>query len=354
MWIKNNKITLLLIAILSILAIVLFVINGKKSTMNKAETQFAIDDTASVTKVFIANKMGQTVKLVKQPNETWILNDKYTATIENVHLLLATAKNIQVQSPISKAAHNNMVKRMASASTKVEIYQRVYFIDFWGMKFFPYEKCTRTYYVGDPTMDNSGNFMMLENSKHIFIVSLPGFRGFISPRYSYVESDWRDHTVFNTKISKIKEISYEFMGNPKESFKIVALGNRRFNLVRLFDQSVAPQYDTTKIIDQLMLFKSLKYEAIITDMDGAKRDSILRFNHFQTTTLTDVTGKITKVKMYRIPEYIIKDPDQTDQIEMGYSRDKFYIIMNDSKEMEIAQYFVFERLLQPLSYYLHH
>ncbi len=349
---KKNKIIILVLGVLVIIAITLIFTKTRKSTMSKYETQFAIDDTATVTKVFIANKAGQSVKLVRQEEGFWKLNDKYEATIENVRLLLSAMKSIRVYSPIPKAAHNNMVKRMATASTKVEIYQKVHFIDFWGMKFFPYEKCTRTYYMGDPTMDNSGNFMMMENAKHIYIVSLPGFRGFISPRYSFLESDWRDHTVFKAKLSQIKEVQYEFIDNPKESFKIVALGNRRFNLVRLSDSQIAPQYDTAKIIDQLSLYRSLKYEAMVTDMEPVKKDSIIKNNLFQITTLTENSGKVTKVKMYRIPEIVIPDQSDMNLIEMDYSREKFYIVINDSKEMQIAQYFVFERLLQPLSYYL--
>lgn len=354
MWKKKNRIAIFAIIALALLAIVLLMINSKRGTLNKAETEFFVNDTASVTKMFIANKLGQSVKLVKQPNGTWQLNDKYEATIENVQLLLATARNIRVQSPISKAAHNNMVKRMATASVKMEIYQKVFFIDFWGMKFFPYEKCTKTYYVGDATMDNSGNFMMMEGAKHIYIVALPGFRGFVSPRYSFIESDWRDHTVFNSKLSQIKEVKYEFAKTPEESFKIVATDRHRFNLIRLKDNVMAPKYDTARVMDQLVLFKKLKYEAFVTDMEPLKKDSIIRNNLFQTTTLTDNTGKVTKVKMYRLPELLIRDQSHMDKVEMSYSRDKFYIVMNDSKDMQIAQYFVFERLLQPLSYYLSH
>lgn len=351
MW-KKKKISIVVIIALSIIAVLLLLFKGKNSTMDKYETSFAIDDTSTVSKVFIANKMGQSVKIVRQKEGTWQLNDKYEATIDNVRLLLGTMKNIRVYSPIPKAAHNNMVKRMATASVKVEIYQNVYFIDFWGMKLFPYEKCTRTYYMGDPTMDNSGNFMMMEDAKRIYIVSLPGFRGFISPRYSFIESDWRDHTVFKTKLSQIKEVKYEFPNYENESFKVVALGNRRFDLFRLSDNQKVPQYDTTKLIDHLSLYRSLKYEAFVTDMEPVKKDSIIRNNLFQITTLTENSGKVIKVKMYRMPELLIKDQSQMDIVEMDYSRDKFYIIINDSKDMQIAQYFVFERLLQPLSYFL--
>lgn len=349
---KKNKITIISILALTLVAIILIVINNRKSTMSRYETEFAINDTASVSKIFIANKSGKSVKLVREGVDKWQLNDKYEATVENVTLLLAAMKSIRVYSPIPKAAHNNMVKRMATASTKVEIYQNVHFIDFWGMKLFPYEKCTRTYYMGDPTMDNSGNFMMMEDAKHIFIVSLPGFRGFISPRYSFLEEDWRDHTVFRSKLSQIKEVKYELMETPKESFKIVALGNRRFDLVRLSDNTTAPQYDTAKVIDQLSLYRSLKYEAAVLDMDPVKKDSIIRHNLFQITTLTEASGKITKVKMYRMPELLILDQSDMNIVQMDYSREKFYIVINDAKEMQIAQYFVFERLLQPLSYYL--
>jgi len=349
---KNNKIILLLLIGLTIITVMLVVFNNSKSTLNKAETEFAINDTSNVTKIFIADKKGRQVKLVKQDNGKWNLNDKYEATIELVNLLLYTAKNISVSSVLPKTAHNNIIKRMSVASTKVEFYQKVYFIDFWGIKFFPYEKNTKTYYIGDATMDNMGNFMLMEGAKNVYIVSLPAFRGYVSSRYSCLEIDWRDHTVFSVKLNQIKELKNEIVGKPEESYKLVNVGLRRFDLYRLSDNKKFDYYDTVKIIDQLMLFRRLKYDAIVKDMVQQTKDSIIQFNHFQTITLTETSNKITYVKMYLKPEIIIEDPNNEESIQMVQSKEKFYIVINDSKEMQVAQFYVFEKILQPLSYFV--
>ncbi len=349
---KNNKIILLVLIIITIISFSFLFFNNSKTTLNKRETEFAIDDTSLVTKVFIADKQGNSVKLIKQTNGSWLLNDKYEANSDIVGLLLYTAKNIQVSSIVPKTAHNNIIKRMSSASTKVEIYENSYRIKFFGLKLFPYEKKSKTYYIGDATMDNMANFMMLEGSKRVYIVNLPGFRGYVSTRYSFIESDWRDHTVFRTKLNQIKELKVEHIKNPEQSYKVESVGVRKFNLYRLSNNSKIESYDTAKLIDNLMLYRSLKYEASANNIDNKSKDSIINFNHFLTITLTEKEGKITKVRMFYRPELVVQNPDETSKIELNFSREKFYSIINDSKDFNICQFYVFERILQPLDYFL--
>ncbi len=350
---KKNKIIIILAIVIALAGILALILSKTTGTFNRELKDFAINDTASVKKIFMADKNNHQVILKKDPNGIWMLNDKYVANQSNVNLLLYTMQYISVWSPVQKAAHNNIIKRMSVVSTKVEIYQDTYWLDFWGIKLFKAERLTKTYYVGEPTMTNEGNFMLMEGSSTAFIINLPGFRGYVSPRYSPYEADWRDHTVFQTRLPQIKEIRSENFENPNESFLVEKIGNRTFQLQHLIDNQIIPDYDTVKVIDFVSAFRKVNFEAVAKDLSKPFMDSLIQFNHFYTLTLTDINGQKTIAKMYRLPELLITDYQSKNEIvEQAYNLDRFYLKLDDEKEIFIAQYFVFDRLLQPLSYYL--
>ena len=63
-------------------------------------------------------------------------------------------------------------------------------------------EASKTYYVGGESKDMIGSYMLLENSNRAFVVYIPGFNGFLAPRFTIdgtkVSSDlWRDRTIFS-------------------------------------------------------------------------------------------------------------------------------------------------------------
>ncbi|MDD4576085.1 MAG: hypothetical protein PHI36_06620 [Bacteroidales bacterium] len=350
---KKRNIQLLLgVLLLGLIALFLVMFNSKSGTLKGANKNFAINDTASVTKIFLADKLDNQVLLTKNSDGIWMVNETHIANSDNINLLLFTMEHLAVWAPIPKSAHDNIIKRLAVVSTKVEIYQKKYFIDFWGIKLFEREILTKTYFVGDPTMTSDGNTMLLEGASQAFIVYLPGFRGFVSPRYSPYESDWRDHTVFKTRLPQIQEIKHENILEPEESFLVTKSGSRTFQLTHLASGKIVPDYDTVTVFDHVSAFRSIKYEAIAKNLNQNYLDS-LSFYHFYTLTLTDVDGKVTVAKMYHQPELLITDYKKTtEEIEESHNLDKFYLKLNDEPQLYVAQFFVFDRLIQPLSFYL--
>src|SRR5574344_2289975 len=95
---KKNKI-LLIIAIASVLictVLALFKTNvisfNNRNLLNYDD--FAIKDTASITKIFMATAQQEQVLLTRAENGTWLVNQKYPAATENLDLLLSTIKKI--------------------------------------------------------------------------------------------------------------------------------------------------------------------------------------------------------------------------------------------------------------------
>ncbi len=325
-----------------------FLVSNNKSTLKSGEKNFAYTDTASVTKIFLADKNNNSVLLVKQDSGLWLLNDKYYAQPEMINELLKTILYVSVRSPVSRAEHNNVITRMSSNSIKVEIYATVYTIDFLGIKLWPREKLVRTYYVGDNTQDNMGTYMLMEDADNAFIVHIPGFRGFLHTRYSPRISDWRDHGVFRYSIPQISTITINYPDFPERSFVLKNPDNENFEVSNP-KLGVIEDLDTIRVINFMNAFTDVRYETLLNELEANKRDSILKLHKFCTIDIKDRNDEIKSVKLIRIGV-----PEGTTNI-MGdtihFDQERLYgILVND--EIVIAQYFVFGPLMRDYFYFV--
>ncbi len=176
---NRNRIAIILVIILGSVSLWL-VLNNKKSTLKKGLRDFALEDTASVTKLFLADKNNRSITLEKQKPGIWRLNNKFFARNDAVNLLLETMKRVEVKSPVGKNAKDVIIKALAAAGVKIEAYNK--------------DKLVKLYYVGSETQDMLGTYMLLadpitlENSSVPYITYIPGFDGYLTPRFFTIES----------------------------------------------------------------------------------------------------------------------------------------------------------------------
>ena len=88
-------------------------------------THFAVTDTAAVVKIRIADNNGQVAVVKRVPDHPlglWTLNDRYPARKDATDLLLKTFKRISVRQPVRASAKAGVLKMMASAGKRVDIF----------------------------------------------------------------------------------------------------------------------------------------------------------------------------------------------------------------------------------------
>jgi hypothetical protein len=351
---QRNKNILIISIILFVIAAVVLMQN-QYSTLKEDESAFSVRDTAAVTKIFIADKNDHSV-LLERSKYGWILNNTYQANTDQVNFLLSTMKRLHVKAPVPLAMRNNVISRIASIGTKVEIYQEVYRINLFNKyKFFKHEKRTKVFYVGDATQDNMGTFMLIEGADNPYIVFIPGFRGFLYTRFSAEPDDWKSHVVFNTKLADIKSVSLKFDKEPENSFKVEVKNNAgNYLLTRLSDGKVLDSYDTLKLLNFLTSFSDLRYETRLNKLKTPMEiDSIIHSEPLYEMVLVDNNNDTTEVIMFKKPSLPEEVADRYD-FEDGFipiDHDRFYALINDGEDFVLMQYYVFDKVLYPLSYY---
>ena len=346
---KNNRITLIIAALLVVIAGVLIWNNRYLSTIQGESSDFQVWDTASVTKIYLADRR-ENESLLERHEQGWTLNGTYKAHPKQVSYLLTTLYKVRVKMPVSVASHDNIVKQLAAQSTKVEIYQIVPTINLFDkIKLFYREKRTKVFYVGDATMDNSGTFMLKEGADKAYIVYIPSFRGFISTRFTANPDDWRDHTIFHEKLADIQSVEIDFNDDPEGSFRIDNIGRHQYKLTRLCDNKDLP-YDTLKVINFLSSFSDLRFEALFTNtMEQERMDSITSSPFVHNVVLTSKDGSTQDMKTFR--KLVLNGVTDMGGDYGDMDHDRMYALIDGGKDFVLIQNYVFDKVLHDVRYF---
>ena len=347
---KNNRITIIIAALLVVVAGILIWNNRYLSTLQGEASDFQVWDTASVTKIYLADRRERESLLERQDDGGWTLNGTYKAHPKQVSYLLTTLYKIRIKMPVSVASHDNIVKQMAAQSTKVEVYQIVPRINLFDkIKLFYHEKRTKVFYVGDATMDSSGTFMLKEGADKAYIVYIPSFRGFITTRFTANPDDWRHHTIFHETLSDIQSVAVEFNEDPEGSFRIDNIGKHQYKLTRLCDNKELP-YDTLKVINMLSSFSDLRFEALFTNTLPQERiDSIVGSPFVHNVVLTGKDGKTQDMKTFK--KLVLNGVTDMGGEYGDIDRDRMYALIDGGKDFVLIQNYVFDKVLHDVRYF---
>ncbi|MFT6028274.1 MAG: hypothetical protein ACI8P5_002557 [Bacteroidia bacterium] len=329
---KKNLIGLIILIILGTLAFVVFKEQGT-GTIKPDLHDFAVKDTAEVTKIFMADKMGQTVLLERKSADEWMVNDTYRSRKDAINLLLKTISRVEMKAPVANTAHDNIIKLLAGKSTKVEIYKG--------------DDLVQTYYVGDATKDNMGTYMLVEGSRTPFICHLPGFNGYLSSRYMTRSLEWRNSEIFSHRLPQITEINVQFHLEPERSFKITHNAKREVQLFKLYPtETLVPNMDTVFVKRYMLNYRTVNFEGI-QPYDANRVDSIVNSPPFFSISMTDSDGIKGTVTSYRIPA----NPDAIDLegAPLIWDTDRLHGVINGNEdEIALIQYYTFDRLTVPI------
>jgi len=346
---KNIVIILIMTVALAVISVVL-ISKNTPSTIRKELAHFSVRDTASIQMFFLSDMNNNSVTIKRTHDNTWLLNDTYPVRDENIVTFFKTLIWIEVREPVPTSHLEDVISRLSAIATKVEIYQKVYRIDLFNkIKWFPYTKKTKTFYVGDATSDQTGTYMLMENSSMPFITYIPGFRGFLSTRFSPLEKDWRNPGIFNYRLNDIKSVQLDFVEYPEHSFKIVNNGDRTFALFNpseIGDKTYP--FDTLKVLNYMSSFDNVNFEALVNHI--SKKDSILKSPPLYIFSIELSNGDKNIVKTYK--KWAVEGEEDTEGNPVIYDRDRMYALVNGDKDFVLIQYYVFDRILKPRYYFL--
>jgi hypothetical protein len=341
---KKNVILLILFLILAGTAFYLYPkLSRKNSTGDNPFMQFAVEDTASVSKITIQDRNGNVALLERKNNSSdWTINKKYAARKDVIKLLLECFHDIRVRGNVPSKMRDNMLAVMTTSAKEVKIYGKN-------------NELLKTYYVGPNTQDHMGTIMLLETpedgrSEEPYITHIEGFTGFLNPRFFIDEMEWRSTDIFYYPNNDIAEIEVLHMTDPGSSFKLSYLGNNKLKFERNLNGALTPfaQLDTALAFDLLKRMRKVNLETYNTLLKPESADSIKNIAPTFVLKVKNSEGNITSLSLY-LKKAKEMTPDATGQLT-PFDPEYFWA-KTDANELGLAQFFVFEPLLQPARFY---
>jgi len=334
---KKNRTSLILTIVLVVIAVYFLFFKDSFSTLGQKDNDFAVSDTAAITKIFMADKNNRSVTLTRVGVGQWMVNNKYKVRSDAINTLLFTIKMVSVKDVIDPRGVQNVINSLSSGAIKVEIYQG--------------DKRVKLYYVGGPTAEQTGTFMLLanpnsgENFRQPYITYIPGFEGYLTTRYFLPEDNWRDRTIYQYYPYALRSVNVTYPQSDS-GFQINVMGRNRFSLNNSAGQTVAA-FDTIAVKQYITYYQSVSWEVTA---ESRKRDSILNALPIAVITVKDTTGKTTEVKLFN--KKASGDAVSKYGKDYKYDPDQMYALVN-GKDFVLVQYFIFGKMLQKFTYFTH-
>lgn len=325
-----NRSTILGVTVIVVLGIVAayFYFQKSGSTFDKDESNFAIEDTAAVTKIFLADKKNREILLERQTTGKWQVNGTYEVRKDVINTLLTTLKNVTVKAPVSKNAREKVVKNIASDGLKVEIYLN------------DEPNPHKIYYLGTADQFHSGSFMLLEGAKNPYLMHIEGAYGYLNPRYVMHEPDYRKNVIFAHSPAAIKQLFISYPEYENKAFSITQTEQGDF-VVKNANEIQVLDIDTAFLNSYLAQYKMVNFESFEKTKDPQYLDTLTTKTPDFIIGLTDTNKITTTVKAFKKPV----DGDFTNLFgdSIDYDMDRMYGLVNN-EEVVIIQYYVFDPL----------
>lgn len=198
--------------LLALVAVVYFALNRETSLFPKSEANFKVTNIEDVTAIFLSDPQGHSIRLSKQADDSWVINDSFKARADWTKLLLDGMAVQEAAQVVPASQHDMVIKKMAGAGIKVEVYKGA--------------KKSNSFFVSpNPGPDNTTYMLNIQedgsNAKRPYIVRDNGIGStFLGVRYKTEMDHWRDKQIMYYPQQEIESIDVQFGYKPQYNFTL--------------------------------------------------------------------------------------------------------------------------------------
>jgi hypothetical protein len=324
------------IVILIILSggVAFFLYQYSPSTLAKKESEFAVRDIESISRINITDIKGRKVTLTHE-GRRWVVNGKYDINEESQGLLFTAIQKMETQYPVPANAQPVVMKDMSKERYKCEIYTGG-------------EKPYKVYYVGGPTANGVGTYIIMEidgkAASRPYVVHIPGMESYLTSRFYTAEDYWRTKGIFRDNDMSVQSVSVTYNQEKQKSFTINKVAKDSFVIAN--SEGLMENQPKQRFIHQyLEFFDGLSLEAF--ENKNVAKDSVLSGDPFCTISMKRIDNTQTKVDLFHIPISEMSRVQFDDQgRKLLYDVEHYYLGMNDRKDMGLVQYYVWGKALR--------
>ncbi len=328
--------TILYLSILVILGfgVWFFLFSDKSGQLfHSSDSAFTIRDTGSIGKLFLSDNGSGASVLVERTDKGWIVNGKYPVLKSRLENLLNTFREQQALHPAPADIREGIIRNIAGTGVKVEVYDRK------GRKM-------RVFYVGGELQNFSGTSMLMDGSERPYVVNIPGFEGYLTPRYTPMLRYWRDRLIFGIEPDQITSISVKNVQEPLNSFTLTQQDGHI--QVTLAPSVTMPNpLNTLRAKSYLSLFRQVYSEGFlenIPDLDS----TVAAMPPLGSISVDGKNGYHASAMLYYFPlnPQAAAQAPKTGDLSDLFSTDRFFAVINGGADTVTVPFGPFEKIFR--------
>lgn len=260
---KNKRLFILLIVLLvSITAI--YWIGKEEQSFVPDKNMFNNYESELVDEVLLRSP-ADTVKL-KYNGSRWLVNDQYQADRDMIRVFFATLEKAEPKRPVASSMKDSISNAMETSGVHVTLLSK--------------SKQVANFIAGG-SQSKTQSYFKTKDTNEPFVMTIPGYRVYVSGIFELNESGWRDKHVFNLNWQNFSRLDAHFR-NPAGDFTI-AMENGE---VKVKDVVSADTSHVNSFMDYISLI------TVDSFVPGSKKlDSLSQTPPFVSFEITDIGGK---------------------------------------------------------------
>jgi hypothetical protein len=269
----RNKRQLILLVVLVVATLLAFWWVQPENRVKIDQDIFQVPDLRSVSKVEL---MTDTSSVILQFNGArWEVNGS-GADGNMINVLFATLQQARPRRMVARATRDSMYTQLERSGVHVMLYSA--------------DNLQKTFFAGGNTARTQA-FFADPASKEVYVMSIPGYRVYVSGIFELPESGWWDKLVFGFNWANFKSLKAGFPRRPEDSFA-VSRSRQQFGLDGLVET------DTAKLntfLDDVSLLTVDRYVP-----EPKLKDSLSHVPPSVTLLVTDIGNRSYKLDLFGV------------------------------------------------------
>jgi hypothetical protein len=272
---RKNKKRFILLVVMTLSTLIAFWLMQPENRLDLDRDIFHVEDLSSISKVELVSDTSRVS--LSFTGSRWRVNEKYDADGSMIRVLFATLQEATPKRPVTNVSQDSIYGHLADNGIKVSLYDGAVL--------------RKEFYAGGNPAKTQG-FFAEPASREVYVMSIPGYRVYVSGIFELGENGWRDKFVFGFYWRNFKSLETEFLKNPGENFSAIM----HQDIVRIEGM---PEADTAKIntfLDDVSLLTVDEYLS-----EPQLRDSLLNLRPDFHLLVTDIANRPYRLRLYNNP-----------------------------------------------------
>lgn len=269
---SRNKRRFILLVLMTLVTLGVFWWIQPENRMDIDQALFQVEDLQKINRVSLTSADGEVS--LRYDGSRWRVNDAYPADGDMIRVLFATLQQAKPKRAVSGARGDSIYNELDRSGVEVSLHE---------------EGELKKQFLAGGNAGKTQAFFAVPETREVYVMTIPGYRVYVSGIFELGESGWRDKFVFGFNWRNFKSLDAGFPGSPDQGFTVSMQGDQ-------FGIEGLQEADTMKLNNFLDAVSLLTVDEYLSE--PALTDSLLRQTPQMTIRVTDIGNRTFDLHVY--------------------------------------------------------